>query len=180
MKKSVLIPYERYLHYKQLSDNLNRSKDGLQQPIADQLEIQQEDTTCKSVSDTTPDLPKLSCDTIAKLLPRKNGVKARALLHHIEAQPNISWNSDGELLIKDKRIADSHIVDILYDVLNDNNIDVVGADSFYDNSNIPDALIGNSRRKKSLVGGRQTLPPPGIPAKTPHSFKDWNDLWKAY
>lgn len=180
MKKSVLLPYERY---QQLLQN-----SGISQNVAATISP---DVT----ENATPTLPpqasaepivhnsletvatKLNADVIVACLPKRNRFKAKRLLDYIEKHSNLDWNKQGNLTVENQPIEYSHIVDLLHDALTATRHDPTGHVSFYNNlSGIPQSLINNPRRK-SLIGGR--LPPPGLPPSEPKALNVWKTNWKA-
>ena len=174
MKKSVLIPYDRYLMYKNLQrnsnsrdsrtgsgDNNNNNDDNAQgfaeaasafnAPVSD-ASVTQSAPTAEQFSNTG----KLDAETIIDYLPKRNRSKGATLLQTIIRNPNLDWNNKGELLVHRKSIPHSHISDLLHDALNNTKNKPIGANEFYANlTNVPLSLVTNPRRRQILVGGQQ-------------------------
>ena len=174
MKKSVLIPFERYLHYKSLVNNNTPP------------ETQKEDESVKNehhVVDTTEDKPqtnqeKLGFEVILSHLPKRDRSKALSLLNVVEQNPKLDWNNRGELLVNNSSIPYSHISDLIRDALHNSRFEPVACKEFYSNlDNAPLSLVSNPNRR-ILIGGK-VLPPPGIPDKKPVPLNNWSGLWKS-
>ena len=106
MKKSVLLPYERY---QQLLQN-----SGISQNVAATISP---DVT----ENATPTLPpqasaepivhnsletvatKLNADVIVACLPKRNRFKAKRLLDYIEKHSNLDWNKQGNLTVENNQ-----------------------------------------------------------------------------
>ena len=182
MKKSVLIPFDRY----QYLLNQQKSSDDKASPERDDIDVSSNTPTSTQTLQQSPQTrfechqsDKLDADIIRAYLPSRNRGKATALLKAIENHPHINWNDKGELLIKEKAISGSHICDILHDALNNTKHEPVGCRQFYRHlTNVPQSLITNPNRR-SMIGGENTLPPPGLPNLEPKPFNPWRTLWKA-
>ena len=185
MKKSVLIPYERYLYYQKAT----------QAPGIPSTDVTESDTSGKehdppgspaSVvaldhdSTAQPQL-KLNKDIIIAHLPKRNKSKAEALLNILDQHPVLGWNERGELLVNKTPVPYSHISDLLHDALNHTKHEAVGCRLFYKHlGSIPQSLINNPSRKALLWGGRGVqLPPIGTPNTEPIPLQDWKVLWKS-
>ena len=171
MKKSVLIPHERYVFYQnaikpQNDQNVNEDSQAL--------------TQHEHSEQTAPSpniIPKLKQEIIVAHLPKRNKSKAHTLLQIIDAHPNLDWNERGELLVRKSVVPFSHISDLLQDALNNTKYEPVGCHQFYSNlTNVPLSLINNPKRKV-LVGNGQ-LPPPGLPDTQPAPISNWRQLWE--
>lgn len=161
MKKSVVLPFERYqqlLHKSPNTTTLESSSTIEESPIE------------------PPACDRLSTAVILTCLPKRNRLKGQRLLDFIANDTNLDWNKDGNLLVNNQPIEYSHIVDLLHDALNPTRHNPVGYDAFYNNlGRVPVSLLNNPRRK-SMIGGR--LPPPGIPATEPIPLNIWKAKWK--
>ena len=175
MKKSVLIPYDRYLYY--------------QKAAKTPIDIPTEDTASSpdivEERDRTTEKPvsKLSADVIIAHLPKRNKSKAEALIKVVDQHPVLTWNERGELVVDGNPVPYSHISDLLHDALNNTKHEAVGCRLFYKHlENIPQSLINNPNRKKLLRGGggsNRQLPPIGTPNTEPKPIPDWKLLWKS-
>lgn len=98
----------------------------------------------------------LTQEAILKAMPGNIKTKARGILNHL-IKNNFSWNSKGELIINQKPIENSHIIDLIKASLYPfKNFSPVGLRDFIDSliaTNIPPSFIQRG-------GG---LPPPGRP-----------------
>ena len=167
MKKSVVLPYERYQRLLQNSDNKIVSSEEPSTEIVDVITPEK--------FDTPPE--KLNPDIIVTCLPKNNRSKALRLLDYINEQPLLNWNRAGNLVVDGKVIENSHIVDLLHDALNPTKHNPVGHELFYTHlDKAPQSLISNPRRK-SLKGGNP-LPPPGIPVTKPKELNVWKSKWQ--
>ena len=110
---------------------------------------------------------------------KRDRSKATALLNVVEQNPNLDWNTRGEVLVKDSVIPFSHISDLVRDALHNSRYEPVGCNEFYSTlDNVPLSLISNPNRR-ILIGGKTLLPPPGIPDKKPVPLNNWTQLWKS-
>ena len=177
MKKSVVLPYERY---QQLIQNASNSapKDPSETILPIETEKPTAGKTIEEIEEPRETKSnKLETEFILACLPKQNRVKALRLLDYVNKHPLIDWNREGNLLVDDKPVEFSHIVDLIHDALNSTKYEPVGYDLFYKHlKGIPQSFINNPRRK-SLIGGR--LPPPGIPDSKPKPLNVWKAQWKS-
>lgn len=88
------------------------------------------------------------------LFPKHFQTRAQHLLQHIEKEPTLGWNDRGEVLVRGQPIANSHVVDIVNDLVKPkrkNNTSPKGIDGVVHvlrESNVPMSLIGNKDRFK--------------------------------
>ncbi len=135
MQKWAVIPWEKYLDIQQSEEN---------------------DQTGSGES-------HLSTDSILAAIPKRSRSNAEAILLHIQRDPDISWNSKGELEIKDTSIPNSHLVDLLKDSTHNfkHNWEPAGVSEFYRalaKSNLPLGLIQNKTRRELLENYKQMKP----------------------
>ncbi len=94
------------------------------------------------------DIEEEIIETAPKLLQNK----AKLLLKRLKKDPNISWNSRGELVYKGDVVSHTHINDLVQDVLRSRKLHVPhGWQTFASalkESNIPQDLVGNQDRWK--------------------------------
>lgn len=172
MKKSVVLPYDRYQQLIQ-----NKKEPPVETSV--NLELAQaieppHTTTLKSPLSKE----KLSSSVIIACLPKKSRNKAQQLLDYIEKYSKLDWNQTGNLVVEDKPVEFSHIVDLLHDALNQTKNQPVGHETFYrELEHVPLSLINNFQRR-SLIGGGGSLPPPGLPATEPKPLNIWKANWK--
>ena len=171
MKKSVLLPYERY------QELLKHRREPVET-----TETQNDSKSIPQTLEIVPPTQKLNSSVIIACLPKRNRSKAQQLLNYIEKQPNLDWNREGNLVVDGNIVDFSHIVDLLHDALNPTKNEPVGYEQFYRNlEHIPHSLINNTRRK-TLIGGSapapHSLPPPGIPLTDPKPLNIWKTRWK--
>lgn len=177
LKKSVLIPFDRYQYYQSL---VNGTNDVGILPLEngnEQAPLKQDYTTTTTSEQVNA---KLKPELILTHLPKRNKARAQSLLSIIDSHPSLDWNARGELLINKQPVEYSHITDLLHDALNNTKYKPVGCDQFYEHlGNVPTSLITNPIRKQ-LLGGKR-LPPPGTPAaSTTKSLNDWSVLWQSH
>jgi hypothetical protein len=103
---------------------------------------------------------KLDVENIISSIPKKFAYKARVILNHIIHNTNkITWNDKGEVIINEKLIPNSHIVDLikcsLYTYKNCNPRGLKEFIHQLKDSNIPETIIQS--------GSGNVIPPPGIP-----------------
>lgn len=170
MKKSVLIPYERYQQL--LQNNSPPTTAQIQTTEPEQLEsseqILNESTTAR----------RLDPSVLIACLPKRNRSKAQQLIGYIEKHPILDWNQEGNLAVEQSLVPYSHIVDLLHDALNPTRHEPVGYEAFYKHlKHVPRSLINNPRRKSHLGSGQ--LPPPGIPVTEPKPLNVWKTSWKS-
>ena len=171
MKKSVLLPFDRY---QQLLNNSPSTQPSSKSPPPTAPQVE----SLTEVEEPTPSSSdKLNRAVIVTCLPKRNRQKAQRLLDFIDSHTYLDWNKEGNLLVENQPISYSHIVDLLHDALNTTRYDPVGYDTFYHYlEGVPLSLINNPRRK-SMVGGRS--PPPGLPNKEPKPLNVWKSQWKV-
>ena len=167
MKKSVLLPYDRY----QLLFSGTLEKEGTmstseqehppQHGTEDAAQIMENDTA------NNPEHQGAS-ETLTQHFPRSMQNRLRNLLTYI--QPQLSWNDKGEVMIEEKRIPGSNIVDLIKVHLKDyKNFQPVGKKAFGQlllELNVPVSLLAPSARQQS--GSGNFPPPPGKPLKRTH------------
>jgi hypothetical protein len=113
---------------------------------------------------------RLSVDVILSALPKPYRQRGRALLQHIQQDPehHLSWDEKGHLIYKGQTIQRSHVSDLLKDSQYlYKSLKPIGKEAFYNalkEMNIPRGLIGNHQRLEDmgmhlLSGGER---PPGI------------------
>ena len=115
------------------------------------------------------------------------------MLQYINQSPNLDWNKEGELLIKNQSIPSSHISDLVKDSITEyNHFEPAGVTEFYQNlGNIPQTIITNPKRRRLIQKGGQSIPPPpGQPEETKTRVlktvkpvkrlkPTWKDMWKT-
>ena len=185
MKKSVLIPHERYVYYQNLAKHdATQSLGDAKLSSAPLKSVQEADVPQEISEQVVSQTERVNIsdsiheDVILAHLPQRNKNKAKALLTIVRNNPKLDWDKTGQLLVQNDVVPFSHITDLLHDALNNTKYDPVGHLEFYGNlGNIPQSLIVNKRRKE-LLGGKQ-LPPPGIPDTEPQPLNSWKSQWKA-
>ena len=171
MKKSVVIPYERY---QQLMQN---QRGAAASALVNHQEIKKL-PPLDGAEESKPQIHKLDSSVIVACLPKRNRSKAQQILEYIDKHSQLDWNKQGNLVVDNNSVEYSHVVDLIHDALNPTKHDPVGYESFYRQlQHVPRSLITNPRRK-SLIG-RGQLPPPGLPATEPKPLNIWKERWKA-
>lgn len=111
-------------------------------------------------SDNTKIIESLVLDTV----PKKWKSQASRLLTYMKNNPDISWSSSGELVLKNTTIPKTHAVDLVNDLLRKRTSSSLPtgwkqlADTLKD-SNIPNELIGNKDRLKYINASPEETPP---------------------
>ena len=124
-QKVVVLPYERYLTLKQLAfknsskveeelvDNfVNSGKVGGE--LVDSLPGNQ--ILTHEIYDSVEDDNLLSVEDIIEYIPKTYRHRARLILHHMKHNL-IKWDSFGRLVVGEDCLIDSHIVDLIRDVI---------------------------------------------------------------
>ena len=111
-QKMVVIPYERYITLKQLNlDNSRKVDSGLH------YSNEPRDTeTSRNIDENPENESLLSVDDIVEYMPKTYRHRCRLILHHMK-QNLLSWDSFGRLIIRDECLLESHIVDLIRDVI---------------------------------------------------------------
>lgn len=118
--------------------------------------IKSNDTDKMSNNPATIEVKRL----IKQTLPPTLRGKGEALLEHLANLPGVSWDSKQQLILDDKTIDKSNVVDLVDDLVRDRKTikpPPKGWDELADvltKTNIPKALIGNSTRRHSLMQDR--------------------------
>ena len=161
MKKTVLLPYDRYrrLLTGTVRDETAMSNPAQEHALQDGVEDSEIVTTC-------PALTQGAFETLKQHFPKPMQNRMRSLMVYI--QPQVSWNDKGEVTIKDKLIPGSNIVDLIKVHLKDyKNFQPVGKEALgklLSELNVPTSLLAQSARKQQQTGkGSDIPPPPGIP-----------------
>ena len=167
MKKSVLLPYDRYQRLlsgmleNEASMSTSDQKHSPQHGSEDATHV-----TEKAIANN-PEHQRASV-TLTQHFPRSMQNRLQNLLTYI--QPHLSWNDKGEVTIEEKRIPGSNIVDLIKVHLKDyKNFQPVGKEAFGNlllELNVPVSLLAPSARQQS--GSGNFPPPPGIPLKRTH------------
>lgn len=99
-------------------------------------------------------------NNIVTLIPKTYRTKARSLLQKIKTNKIINWNENGVVSIENKEIPLSNITDLISDVVRSKKYSSpIGWREFGNvlrDSNIPNELIGNPRRRKLILGNELT------------------------
>ncbi|MEW8545072.1 MAG: hypothetical protein AB2693_16225 [Candidatus Thiodiazotropha sp.] len=166
MKKSVLLPYDRYQRLltgtvtEETSMTTSEQKHASKQGVEDSTDVNKKATDCQAVT------PRAAPEALIEHFPKPMHNRLRSLLVYI--QPHVSWNDKGEVTIEEKRIPGSNIVDLIKVHLKDyKNFQPVGKEAFGKlllDLNVPVSLLAPSARQHQSGSGN-IPPPPGIPLK---------------
>jgi hypothetical protein len=121
-------------------------------------------TAAQTPNPPTTDDSKLIEHEVLESVPKKWKTQASRLLTHMNVNPDIRWNSKGELILKNTTISKSHVVDLVNDLLRKRVSSSLPtgwkqlADALKD-SNIPHELIGNQDRWIYINGSSDETPP---------------------
>ena len=173
MKKMILLPYNRYQCLMSTNESSNKGvKTDVNEAEQTFLESNDEQNVTKGSEVTKPDGDG---NTLESLLPHfSKSIRNRmhSLLYYIK--PHVSWNSKGEVILKDTLIPGSNIVDLINVHMKDyKDFRPVGKDAFSESLiklNILTSLLAASARQQ--IGKGSTIPPPpGVPVKRKLSVK---------
>ena len=167
MKKSVLLPYDRYqrLLSGTVTDETSmmtfKQEHASHQAAKDSTDENEKATQCEALTQKTP-------ETLTKHFPKSLHNRMHSLLTYI--QPHVSWNDKGEVTIDEIHIPGSNIVDLIKVHLKDyKNFQPEGKEAFgklLSALNVPVSLLAPSVRQQQQAGsGHGIPPPPGIPLK---------------
>jgi hypothetical protein len=110
------------------------------------------------------DNAKIVESLVLDTVPKKWKSQASRLLTFLKNNPDISWSSSGELVLKNTPIPKTHVVDLVNDLLRKRTSSSLPtgwrqlADALKD-SNIPYELIGNKDRWKYINAMPEETPP---------------------
>ena len=85
--------------------------------------------------------------------PLKKRSKGTSLLRHLENNKNISWNEEGEIIYKGKKVPKSDILTLINHAIHNYESEPIGMKTFYKvlgNSNVPHLLISNKKGKEII------------------------------
>jgi len=131
--------------------------------------------------DKTDDKPEVTNDIeslVLETVPKKWKAHASKLLTQLKSNPNVRWSAKGELVLNDTTIPNSHIVDLVNDLLRKRTstsapIGWSQLAKVLKDSNIPHELIGNEDRWQYI-----TSPSSQSPAVTSSRKRDATPLYK--
>ena len=132
MKRMVLIPEEKLLHYEE------RDK---QKPEIMYRRGEKEEPSVDSLSD----------EMIVRGIPKNMKTRAQALLARLkEREDAITWDDRGQVILKGALIPKSNISDLISDAMRSRkHFNPVGVQKFYDilyEINVPKDLVRNEKR----------------------------------
>ena len=132
MKRMVLIPEEKLLHYEE------RDK---QKPEIIYGRGEKEEPSVESLSD----------EMIVRGIPKNMKTRAQALLARLkEREDAITWDDRGQVILKGALIPKSNISDLISDAMRSRkHFNPVGVQKFYDilyEINVPKDLVRNEKR----------------------------------
>ncbi|CAG2250949.1 unnamed protein product [Mytilus edulis] len=149
-KEMILLPKHRYESIIRTENTESDKQTSAKEEISPQEDI-------KTEKDSSDDLNTL----IELTIPVKYREKAKTLLQFLQSQSTISWNKHGKVKINNETVPNSHIVDLLRDVVIPYGCKQLpsGHEIFYDflkNIHIPMGLISNRMRKQLVQSDIQT------------------------
>ena len=162
MKRMVLIPEERLIHYeKQLNDQppTNEQTGGIQPPIHypggnypghDYL-YNYPNYPGSMIGRGEDDEGSMAIEMIVRSIPKSMKKRAEALLAHLkEREDVITWDDMGQVLVDGVLIPRSNITDLVSDAMRSRkNFNPVGVHEFYKvlkDINIPKDIVRNEQR----------------------------------
>lgn len=120
------------------------------------------------------------------LFPKQFQTRARHLLQHIEKEPTLGWNDKGEVLVRGQPITNSHVVDIVSDLVNPKRKystspeGIDGVVRLLRESNVPMSLIGNKDRFKDQSNSFDATSTPLTPVKASKRSKKPSQRWDNF
>ena len=172
MKKSVLLPYDKYIALKQHA-TLD-STDLMTEPDKKLSDKQSIEHKTEPQVNQASDKQMSSDDKLLLLLPKVVRSKAERLLCYISQQGKIYWNTNGEVCIEGETIKGSHICDILHYATTNKRQQPIGIQTVLAKlQNVPQSLITNPQ-----ISGKGAIPP-GIPQKERYLNQNWKTKWQA-
>ncbi|CAC5413711.1 unnamed protein product [Mytilus coruscus] len=151
-RETIHLPKQRYESILQTTENNETSK------ITDS----KEEISPKEDIKTEKDNSDHDLNTLIEMtIPVKCREKDKKLLKFLQRQPTISWNKHGQVKINNETLPNSHIVDLLRDVVIPHGCKQLpsGHEHFYDflkNIHMPMGLISNRMRKQLVQSNIQT------------------------
>ena len=99
-------------------------------------------------------------------VPKAQRQKAKILIKHIKENPNISWNSEREMVYNGRRVPNSNIIDLVSDITRNRKrqVPATGWEEFAHalmERNIPREAVANDQRWEYIVSKRN------LPFQTP-------------
>lgn len=162
MKKSVLLPYERYqrlmmaVKQKETAECVPDTDGSLEEHVP-------EDSFSQCAVKTT-EIENSPTSLLLQHFPKTMQNRVQSLLAYIK--PHVSWNDRGEVTIEGKLLLGSNIVDLIKVHIKDyKHFQPVGKEAFgqlLSKINVPTSLLSPSARQQS---GGNIPPPPGIAIK---------------
>ena len=137
MKRMVLIPEEKLLHY----EERDKQKPEIMYGRGEKEEEEEEEPSVESLSD----------EMIVRGIPKNMKTRAQALLARLkEREDAITWDDRGQVILKGALIPKSNISDLISDAMRSRkHFNPVGVQKFYDilyEINIPKDLVRNEKR----------------------------------
>ena len=154
MKRMVLIPEERLLHYEERDKQRAEHRDGIMYGGGDSEDSEETDS--------------LSVEMIVRGIPKTMKTRAEALLAHLKERGDvITWDDMGQVLLNGVLIPKSNISDLVSDAMRPRkHFNPVGVREFYNvlnKINVPKDLVRNERRwdeaEKKKVSLDEKTPP---------------------
>ena len=172
-EKAVLVPYEKYIR---LCDSSSKIPNSNENYVSDKNQIPDASNTYIS----KPKSLSITREIILGNIPNNSKAQAELVLNHIENNENIGWNESGEFTINNTPVKNSHIIDLVKDIVVLQKFDPIGTKEFYTHlKGIPLSIIKNPKRRALLLQGDgesdleiPRLTPPGIPNKQPKSLEE--------
>lgn len=173
LQDNTLAEDTKIILYNQILHRYRKTKEEHNKPF--QLELHE--PKMEEMDDTMIE-EEATDDPVAKrildIIPRKWQRNALALLDYVNNNPHMKWSDKGEMIVDDKKIANTNIIDLISDFSKDSRIrkPAIGAEIFMKNllkENVPRELIVNKLRL-NLANRDVQL------ASTPTLVKTWKKL----
>lgn len=113
-QKMVVIPYEKYM---KLKETYNKSVNNSSVTnVDDENDSKEEEKRVKLTNNDEENKDMLTEDDILMYMPKIYKEKSKMILHHMKNN-KMYWDSFGRLILDNQCIVESHIVDLIKDVI---------------------------------------------------------------
>ena len=185
-EKMILIPFSRY---KRLTSNIDAQESELISNKKQNIEVNEKDVKVKKIivnhdktdkTDITDAIKtendkvvthKLSDTIILSHFSKAMQNKVKLLLQYIHENPKLLWSKEGEIIIDNKTIENSHIIDLIkYSLIPYKHFKPIASELFLKQlRNVPKSLLKNisintdKQKNNDDIHMQKTEPPPGEP-----------------
>ena len=151
-------PYTKAKTYQQALNRYLLLSDKFRDKPLGKIEL----TNSKQLETSTPSTTENGIDLKSKILgsiPKNLQTKASSLIDYIKDIPDIKWDQNLQLLIRDQIVQGSNAIDLIHDLIRHRKTSIapIGWEQFISTlakRNIPKEFIGNPSRLQWLERGR--------------------------